>query len=68
MESTQFRDLFNAGFVYKHFLLQFRALFIYVSNFVGGGSAGVNTLYQLSKRNVNAVLLERAQLTAGTTW
>lgn len=25
-------------------------------------------LYQLSKKNVNAVLLERAQLTAGTTW
>lgn len=35
---------------------------------LGGGSAGVNTLYQLSKRNVNAILLERAQLTAGTTW
>lgn len=35
---------------------------------LGGGSAGVNTLYQLSKKNVNAVLLERAQLTAGTTW
>lgn len=39
-----------------------------MSNFVGGGSAGCNTLYQLTKRNVNAVLLERAQLTAGTTW
>lgn len=25
-------------------------------------------MYQLSKQNVNAVLLERAQLTAGTTW
>lgn len=37
-------------------------------NFVGGGSAGCNTLYQLTKRNVNAVLLERAQMTAGTTW
>lgn len=34
----------------------------------GGGSAGTNTLYQLAKRNVKAVLLERAQLTAGTTW
>lgn len=28
----------------------------------------MNLLYQLSKRNVNTVLLERAQLTAGTTW
>lgn len=28
----------------------------------------MNTLYQLTKKNVNAVLLERAQLTAGTTW
>ena len=54
--------------MYKHFLLSISALFIYVSHFVGGGSAGVNTLYQLTKRNVNAVLLERAQLTAGTTW
>lgn len=36
--------------------------------FLGGGSAGCNTLYQLTKRNVNAVLLERAQMTAGTTW
>ena len=25
-------------------------------------------MYQLAKRNVKAVLLERAQLTAGTTW
>lgn len=25
-------------------------------------------MYQLTKRNVNAILLERAQLTAGTTW
>lgn len=38
------------------------------SCFAGGGSAGCNLLYQLSKKNVNAVLLERAQMTAGTTW
>lgn len=38
------------------------------NNNKGGGSAGTNTLYQLAKRNVKAVLLERAQLTAGTTW
>lgn len=36
--------------------------------FLGGGIAGCNTLYQLSKRGVNAVLLERAKLTSGTTW
>lgn len=36
--------------------------------FLGGGSAGCNTLYQLTKRNVNAVLLERGHLTCGTTW
>ncbi|XP_004928559.1 sarcosine dehydrogenase, mitochondrial [Bombyx mori] len=35
---------------------------------IGGGIAGCNTLYQLSKRGVNAVLLERAKLTSGTTW
>ncbi|CAH0722411.1 unnamed protein product, partial [Brenthis ino] len=35
---------------------------------VGGGIAGCNTLYQLSKRGVNAVLLERNKLTSGTTW
>ncbi|KAF4520494.1 hypothetical protein B566_EDAN004745 [Ephemera danica] len=34
----------------------------------GGGSAGCNTLYQLARRGVRAVLLERAKLTAGTTW
>lgn len=37
-------------------------------NSVGGGIAGCNTLYQLTKRGVNAVLLERAKLTSGTTW
>ncbi|KAL4706840.1 hypothetical protein ACJJTC_010074 [Scirpophaga incertulas] len=35
---------------------------------VGGGIAGSNTLYQLTKRGVNAVLLERAKITSGTTW
>lgn len=35
---------------------------------VGGGIAGCNTLYQLTKRGVNAVLIERAKLTSGTTW
>ncbi|XP_047514356.1 sarcosine dehydrogenase, mitochondrial [Pieris napi] len=35
---------------------------------VGGGVAGCNILYQLSKRGVNAVLLERAKITSGTTW
>ncbi|KAG5682277.1 hypothetical protein PVAND_011640 [Polypedilum vanderplanki] len=35
---------------------------------IGGGVAGCSTLYQLTKRNVNAVLLERGQLTCGTTW
>nr|CAD7449091.1 unnamed protein product [Timema bartmani] len=35
---------------------------------LGGGSAGCNALYQLSKRGVKAVLLERSKLTAGTTW
>lgn len=35
---------------------------------IGGGSAGCHTLYHLVKRGVKAVLLERAKLTAGTTW
>ncbi|XP_062140877.1 sarcosine dehydrogenase, mitochondrial [Drosophila sulfurigaster albostrigata] len=35
---------------------------------IGGGSAGCHTLYHLAKQGVRAVLLERAQLTAGTTW
>ncbi|CAK1548346.1 unnamed protein product [Leptosia nina] len=34
----------------------------------GGGVAGCNILYQLSKRGVSAVLLERAKITSGTTW
>ncbi|KAJ0181071.1 hypothetical protein K1T71_003156 [Dendrolimus kikuchii] len=35
---------------------------------IGGGIAGCNTLYQLTKRGISAVLLERAKLTSGTTW
>ncbi|KAG8249827.1 hypothetical protein J6590_012138 [Homalodisca vitripennis] len=35
---------------------------------IGGGSAGCNTLYQLARQGVKAVLLERAKLTAGATW
>lgn len=35
---------------------------------IGGGSAGCNALYQLGKRGVNAVLLEKSKLTSGTTW
>lgn len=35
---------------------------------IGGGSIGTSTLYHLRKEGVNAVLLERHQLTAGTTW
>lgn len=35
---------------------------------LGGGSAGCNALYNLAKRGVNAVLLEKSKLTSGTTW
>ena len=36
---------------------------------IGGGSVGASTLYHLTKLGINnAVLLERAQLTSGTTW
>ena len=36
---------------------------------IGGGSVGASTLYHLTKLGVqNAVLLERDQLTSGTTW
>lgn len=35
---------------------------------LGGGSLGCNTLYQLSKKGVSAVLLEQAKITSGTTW
>jgi len=34
----------------------------------GGGTAGCHTLYQLVKRGVKTVLLERAKLSSGTTW
>mmetsp|Transcript_55295 Transcript_55295/g.124165 ORF Transcript_55295/g.124165 Transcript_55295/m.124165 type:complete len:921 (-) Transcript_55295:8-2770(-) len=35
---------------------------------IGGGSIGSSVLYHLKKAGVDAVLLERHQLTAGTTW
>lgn len=35
---------------------------------IGGGAQGTSTLYHLQKRNVNAVLVEKDDLTAGTTW
>ncbi|KAK5643150.1 hypothetical protein RI129_006995 [Pyrocoelia pectoralis] len=35
---------------------------------IGGGSIGCNTFYQLSKKGVKAVLLERNKVTSGTTW
>lgn len=35
---------------------------------IGGGSAGCHVLYHLAKHGIKAVLLERAKLTAGTTW
>ncbi|PSN29571.1 hypothetical protein C0J52_25788 [Blattella germanica] len=35
---------------------------------IGGGTAGCHTLYQLTKRGIKAVLLERAKLISGTTW
>ncbi|XP_011259661.2 sarcosine dehydrogenase, mitochondrial [Camponotus floridanus] len=35
---------------------------------IGGGSAGCNALYQLGKRGINAVLLDKSKLISGTTW
>ncbi|XP_073980159.1 sarcosine dehydrogenase isoform X2 [Rhodnius prolixus] len=35
---------------------------------IGGGSSGCNILYQLAKRGLRAILLEKAQVTAGETW
>jgi len=35
---------------------------------VGGGSLGMSTLFHLQKKGLSAVLLERNQLTSGTTW
>ena len=36
---------------------------------IGGGAVGVSTLYHLTKKGVkDAVLLERSELTAGSTW
>lgn len=59
------------GFVVLPLKLHFK-LKIHVETFlcllVGGGSAGCHTLYHLAKRGVKTILLERCQLTAGTTW
>ncbi|GMH55536.1 hypothetical protein TrST_g6462 [Triparma strigata] len=35
---------------------------------VGGGSLGMSALYHLQKKGLSCVLLERNQLTSGTTW
>ncbi len=35
---------------------------------IGGGVVGVSTLYHLAKKGWEAVLLERTELTAGSTW
>jgi len=35
---------------------------------VGGGSIGSSTLYHLRERGIDAILLEKDKLTAGTTW
>ena len=36
---------------------------------IGGGAVGVSTLYHLTKKGIkDAVLLERSELTAGSTW
>ena len=35
---------------------------------VGGGSVGTAVLYHLARLGVDALLLERAELTSGTTW
>ncbi|XP_063689445.1 sarcosine dehydrogenase, mitochondrial-like [Bolinopsis microptera] len=35
---------------------------------IGGGSIGNSTLYHLGKKGVKGLLLEKDQLTAGTTW
>lgn len=51
-------------------IFQFKQInFGYSLNFfLGGGTAGCNLLYQLSKRGIQAVLLERGKVTNGTTW
>jgi len=35
---------------------------------IGGGAIGCSTLYHLSAMGVDAILLEKDQITAGTTW
>lgn len=49
-------------------LLNINLLLLLLFHFKGGGSAGCHTLYYLAKQGIKAVLLERAKLTAGTTW
>lgn len=36
--------------------------------YTGGGSIGCNTLYQLSKRGIKALLLDAGKITCGTKW
>lgn len=35
---------------------------------IGGGIVGCSTAYHLARRGVDVLLLERRQLTCGTTW
>ncbi|KAF7275410.1 hypothetical protein GWI33_011779 [Rhynchophorus ferrugineus] len=35
---------------------------------IGGGITGCSTYYQLTKRGIKPVLLERHKITSGTTW
>ncbi len=35
---------------------------------IGGGVVGVSTLYHLARKGVDAVLIERKELTSGSTW
>lgn len=49
-------------------ILLFYYLNSFLPEFAGGGNLGCNVTYQLARRGVNAVLLERDKLTSGTTW
>ena len=35
---------------------------------IGGGAMGTSTLYHLSKMGVNSIIIEKDEITAGTTW
>lgn len=49
-----------------HLFLNDQTILIFVA---GGGIIGCSTLYHLTKLGVqNVILLEKDQLTAGTTW